>query len=107
MTSRSIASSDDELPPRLPFSPNERLIRHHYENAGCYSWNADRFRRLCMAMRQTPSEMGERVGLRRRETLRCMERNEFPDPVGILLTFHERYIQAVHGAKHTDELFPP
>jgi len=75
---------------------------------GCFSWDRMRFMRLAAAAGFTPAELGARVGINAADVKRHCERGEFPRPVGILLTFHERFIRQLKTGYHDgQDLFPP
>jgi len=100
---------DIELPPPAPRTANTFLIHDHYRAMGCYSWDRMRFLRLAAAAGFTVWELGKRCGLKSHQAVRkCLERSEFPDSVGILLTFHERFIRQLKTGYHDGkDLFPP
>lgn len=101
----------DDIP--LPERPDlERstilLINDHYRKLGCFSWDTRRFRRLAAAARWTERELGARVGLSSNETRYWIEKNRFPNSVGILLTQYERYWRFVlTGYDDGLDLFQP
>lgn len=99
---------DLELPPPYKRDPSVFLINDHYRQMGCFSWDRMRFLRLAAAAGFTAKELAARVGLNSAEMERHLQKGVFPNAVGILLTFHDRFIRQLKtGYDDGKDLFPP